>query len=345
VLGARDYARTVRRLTPARLATAGLVLLVVVAAVLWVTPSSSYIFLPDEAHPVEPLVTVEGGEAPKDGGGIYFVDVFVRKATLLERIFPGLHDGSTIVPASAVRPPGVSDTARRKADLRAMSRSQEVAAAVALRALGYDVEARPTGALIDQVFTGAPAAGRLRPGDVVISVDGRPVRTREGLRRELTRKPARSAVRLGVRRGSELREIRLRTAAHPATGRPVIGVFVEQAADVMLPLDVKIDSGEIGGPSAGLPFALDILEELGRDVDRGHRIAATGEIELDGRVESIGGIRQKTIGVKRAGVEIFLVPAGDNAREAARYADGLRIIPVRNFQQALRALATLRRRA
>jgi PDZ domain-containing protein len=335
----------VRRVTPARLATAGLVLLVVIAAILWVTPSSSYIFLPDEAHPVEPLVSVEGGEAPKDGGGIYFVDVFVRKATLLERLFPSLHDGSTVVPASAVRPPGVTDTARRKADLRAMSRSQEVAAAVALRALGYDVEARPIGALVDQVIAGAPAAGRLHSGDVVVSVDGRRVRTQQDLRRELGRNPARSTVRLGVRRGAELREIRLRTAADPRTGHPVIGVFVEQAADVTLPLDVKIESGDIGGPSAGLPFALDIMEELGRDVDRGHRIAATGEIELDGRIEPIGGVRQKTIGVRRAGVNIFLVPAGDNAREAARYGDGLRIIPVRNFQQALRALATLRPKA
>jgi PDZ domain-containing protein len=334
----------VRRVTPARLATAGLVLLVIIGAILWITPSSSYIFLPDEARLVEPLVTVEGGKAPKDGGGIYFVDVFVRKATLLERLFPGLHDGSTVVPASAVRPPGISDAARRKADLRAMSRSQEVAAAVALRALGYDVRARPTGALIDQVVAGAPAAGRLQPGDVVVSVDGRRVRTRDDLRRELGSKPPGSAVRLGFRRGSGFRAVRLRTAAEPRTGHPVIGVFVEQAADVTLPLDVKIESGDIGGPSAGLPFALDIMEELGRDVDRGHRIAATGEIEFDGRVEPIGGVRQKTIGVKRAGVNIFLVPAGENAREAAKYGDGLRIIPVRNFQQALRALATLRPR-
>jgi PDZ domain-containing protein len=331
-------------MTPARLATAGVVLFAIVAAILWVTPSGSYIFLPDEAHPVEPLVSVEGGGPSKDGGGIYFVDVFVRKATLLERLFPGLHDGSTLVPASAVRPPGVSDDARRKADLSAMSRSHQVAAAVALRALGYDVKARPTGALVEQVVPRAPAAGRLHPGDVIVTVDGHPVRTRDNLRSELGRKRAGSTVRLGVRRGSGLREIRLRTVADPGTGHPVIGVFVEQAADVKLPVDVKIDSGDIGGPSAGLPFALDIMEELGRDVDRGHRIAATGEIELDGRIEPIGGVRQKTIGVRRSGVDIFLVPAGDNAREAAKYADGLRIIPVRNFQQALRALATLRRK-
>ena len=334
-----------RRVTPARLATAGLVLIVVVGAILWVTPSSSYIFLPDEAHPVEPLVIVEGGKSPKDGGGIYFVDVFVRKATLLERLFPGLHDGSTLVPASAVRPPGVSDAARRKADLRAMSRSHEIAAAVALRTLGYDVEARPTGALVDHVAPDAPAARRLRAGDVIVSVDGRRIRTRDDLRARLTSRPAGTRFRIGVRRGDELMQIRVATVRDPTDGRPVIGVIVEQAADVELPVDVEIRSGDIGGPSAGLPFALDILEELGRDVDRGHRIAATGEIELDGRIEPIGGVRQKTIGVRRAGVDIFLVPAGENAREAARYAEGLRIIPVRNFQQALRALATLRRAA
>ena len=334
-----------RRVTPARLATAGLFLFVIVAAVLWVTPSSSYIFLPDKAHAVEPLVEVEGGKAPEDGGGIYFVDVFVRKATLLERILPGLHEGSTVVPASAVLPPGISDAARRKADLRAMSRSHEIAAAVALRSLGYDVEARPTGALIDQVFAGAPAAGRLRPGDVVVSIDGRQIRTSAELRERLTSRPAGTTFRLGVRRGSALQQIRVETTLDPSTRRPVIGVAVEQAATVELPIDVEIRSGDVGGPSAGLPFALDILEELGRDVDRGHRVAATGEIELDGRIEPIGGVRQKTIGVKRAGVDIFLVPAGENAREATRNGEGLRIIPVRNFQQALRALATLPRRS
>ena len=330
-----------RRLTPSRLALAGCGLLAAVGVALWVTPSGSYIFLPDKAHRVEPLVDVEGGKPPKDGGGIYFVDVFVRKATVLEKLFPGLHDGSTVVPASAVRPPGISDSARRRADLHAMSRSHTIAAAVALRTLGYRVVSRPSGALIVHVVPGAPAAGKLRPGDVVVRVDGRPVRTPADLRRELGRGPPGTRVRLGVRRGSALREIALATAADPSDRRPVIGVIVEQEADVRLPIDVEIRSGDIGGPSAGLPFALDILEELGRDVDRGHRIAATGEIELDGRIEPIGGIRQKTIGVKRAGVDIFLVPAGDNAREAIRYADGLRIIPVRNFQQALRALATL----
>jgi PDZ domain-containing protein len=243
-----------------------------------------------------------------------------------------------------VQPPGVSEKARRKEDLREMARSQEVAAAVALRALGYDVVARPVGVLIDQVVAGAPAAGRLQPTDVVVSVDGRTVRTPAQLRAALARRPPRSLVRLGVRRGSSVVQIRLRTARDPNDRtRPVIGVFVDQAADVHLPISVEIDAGRVGGPSAGLAFALDVMEELGRDVDRGRRIAATGEIGFDGSVRAIGGVRQKTIGVRKAGIRVFLVPAGDNAAEARRYADGVRIVPVRNFQQALRALATLPR--
>src|SRR5207249_1519878 len=107
------------------------------------------------------------------------------------------------------------------------------------------------------------------------------------------------------------------------------------------PVPVTIDAGGVGGPSAGLAFALEVMEKLGRDVDHGHRVAATGAIELDGTIDEIGGIKQKTIGARRADVDVFLVPAGDNANEARRHADGLRIVPVKNFRQALHALATL----
>jgi Lon-like protease len=332
----------VRRLTPARLAAAGLLLLVVVALILWVAPSDSYIFLPDRAHPVAPLVSVPGSKQPRDGGGIYFVDVFVRKASWFERLFPSVREGATIVPTSVVRPPGVSEKARRTEDLRSMSRSQEIAAAVALRALGYKVAAQPTGVLVDDVARDAPAAGKLQPTDVIVSVNGRRVRTPKELRAVLGGRPVGTTFHLAVRRGGSLAEVAVRTIADPRQGgRPILGIFPGQAATVRLPLNVKIDAGDVGGPSAGLAFALDILEELGRDVDHGRRIAATGEIGLDGSVGAIGGVEQKTIGVRRAGIHVFLVPAGDNAAEARRYADGVRIVPVQNFQQALRALATL----
>ena len=331
-----------KRLTPARLAAAGLLLLAVVALVLWLAPSDSYIFLPDRAHPVAPLVRVAGGKPPRDGGGIYYVDVFVRKASWLERLFPSIREGATIVPSSVIQAPGVSQKAQHTEDLRAMSRSQEIAAAVALRALGYKVVAQSTGVLIEDVARDAPAAGKLFPTDVILSVDSRRVRTAKELRAILGSRPVGTTFRIVVRRGSGLTKMSVKTIADPSqAGRPILGIFAGQAASVRLPVNVRIDAGDVGGPSAGLAFALDILEQLGRDVDHGHRVAATGEIELDGTVGPIGGVEQKTIGVRRAGIHVFLVPAGENAAEARRYAHGLRIVPVKTFQQALRALATL----
>jgi PDZ domain-containing protein len=332
----------VTRATPARLGGLGLLLLAIVAVALWVLPSDSYIFLPDRAHPVDPLVRIAGRKPVRDKGGIYFVDVFVRKASWLERLFPSIRDGATIVPASAVVPPGTSEKAREREDRQAMTRSQDIAAAVALRAAGYRVAARPTGVLIDQIVAGAPAEKKLEAGDVILKVNGRPTRTPAALRTAISSHPAGTSLRIVVRRGSGLATVQLRSAADPqARGRPVIGVIVTQNAQIKLPLSVTINAGNVGGPSAGLAFALDVLEQLGRNVDHGQRIAATGEIELDGSVQPIGGVRQKTIGVRKTGIHVFLVPAGENAAEARRYADGLRIVPVKSFQQALRVLATL----
>ena len=146
-----------------------------------------------------------------------------------------------------------------------------------------------------------------------------------------------------MRRGDEVSDVTVRTVADPQDpSRAVIGIFVDQDAKIDLPIDVDIDLGRVGGPSAGLPFALEIARQLGRNVTHGCRIAATGALGLDGTVLPIGGVKQKTIGAHRADVDFFLVPAGENASDARKNADGLRIIPVESFQQALRKLTTSR---
>ena len=122
--------------------------------------------------------------------------------------------------------------------------------------------------------------------------------------------------------------------------KAIIGILVDQDARIELPFDVDIDLGRVGGPSAGLPFALEIARQLGRDVTGGCRIAATGALALDGTVIPIGGIKQKTIGARRADVDYFLVPEGENAEDAGENAGDLEILPVESFQQALRLLTT-----
>ncbi len=316
-------------------------LLLATAAVLWLWPSNEFLLLPDSARPVAPLVSVEGGKDPSGPGGIYYDAVVIRRAKLFEQLFPSIHDGATLVPERQINPPGASDRQRRTEDLREMARSQDIAGAVALKYLGYDVTLRAIGALISEVVEGSPAAkAGLQPTDVIVGVDGTTVRTTADLRRLISKHKPGERVRLTVRSGSGLRQVRVGTIAGDQ-GRPLIGILVDQATQVKLPIAVRIDAGSIGGPSAGLAFALDVLEELGHDVDRGYRVAATGELEPDGSVIPIGGVKQKAIGVRRAKVDVFLVPAGDNAKEARKYAGGVRVIAVESFRQALQALATL----
>jgi Lon-like protease len=318
-------------------------LLLLVAGILYVSPSNEYIFLPDEAHALAPLVRVQGEKPDRDGGGIYYVAVDVRKASLLEKLAPGLHDGATLVPENQVVPEGVDARTRRRTELQEMARSQKYAAAVALRQLGYKVKVEPRGALIESIAQGYPADGKLFPDDVIVAVGDEPVRSASDLTRLLGMRKPGDVVPLRVRRGKNTVDVRLRTVKNPREpGRPFLGVIVVDDADVMLPINVNIDLGSVGGPSAGLAFALDLAEELGKDVDHGLKVAATGEILLDGSVREVGGLKQKTIAARKSGMDVFLVPV-ENAAEARRYADGLRIVPVDSFQQALQKLATIAR--
>jgi Lon-like protease len=332
----------VRRIPwPAWVAGAGIALLIVAAA-LYIIPSDRYIFLPDDARPLDPRVEVEGERPDPNGGGIHYVAVDVRKASLLEKAFPGLYEGATLEPVSNVLAEGQDERARRRCELQAMRRSQEYATAVALRALEYRVPTRRLGVAVEGTFPGYPASGELRQCDWIRAVDGRPVRSSDDVTRLLSQKRPGERVRLRIERDDREQTVVLRAGRDPRRRtRAFIGVSVADVFDVIrFPIDVKIDLGQVGGPSAGLAFALEVMEELGRGVDRGYELAASGEIFLDGSVAAVGGIKQKTIGARRSGMDVFVVP-GDNAAEARRYADGLRIVPVDSFQQALRALATL----
>ncbi|HEX4521240.1 MAG TPA: S16 family serine protease [Gaiellaceae bacterium] len=329
-----------RVLTPTVALTVGAILLLCVIG-LELTDSNEYIFLPDQAHPVAPLVSVAGSHPQTGPGGIYFVDVIVRKATMLEKLFGGLHSGSTLVPADEVVPTGVSSSEENQVDVSEMQTSQQVAAAVALRALGKKVTTTANGALVAEIEPGFPASSKLRLTDLITAIDGTPVRSPVDVTGVMSGRPIGTTFHFTVKRAGKTQVVPITTvAAGKGSKRGVVGVILEPDEQIHLPIRVSIDSHGVSGPSAGLAFALDVMQSLGRNVDRGHKIAATGEIALDGTVGPIGGIKQKTIGAREAGVDVFLVPKA-NAATARKYAHGLRIIPVKNFQQALQDLATL----
>jgi len=325
-------------LSPGRVAATGGLLLLIAVIILWIAPANGYqLQLVDQAHPVAPLVHIKSKRAAEPGA-IYFVDVRERQARLIERLLPWARaDGSSLVPS-----PPISSSLDRRLGQVEMLDSQKIAPYVALKLLGYDVSERNVGVSVLQVEAGAPAAKVLRPNDVILAVDGQPVKTIADLHGVLASKHPGDRLTIRFRRGKTVRDATVTTAAAATDPKQaILGIFASDNLEVHLPVRVTIDSQGIGGPSAGLAFALEILKELGRNVAHGRKIAATGELSLDGRVLPIGGVKQKTLGARRAHVDAFLVPAGENAREARRYADGLRIIPVENVQQALRALATL----
>jgi Lon-like protease len=331
-----------RLFRPLNLAVAGLVALIVAVVVLLTTSSNEYLLVPDQAHPLAGIVDVPGATPPDNKGGIYYVDVFERKASLLERLFPSLRKNSTLVQHDELTPPGVTDQQRLQADQLDMKLSQQVATAVALHALGYRVRIRENGVRVALVYGQTHAAGTLRPGDVIVTADHKPVRSTTDLHEIIARHQVGDVVAITFVRNGVTHTAKIKTSADPFDDtRPIIGFQPQPALKLTVPFQIKFDLGDVGGPSAGLAFALQILEERGRDVDHGYKVAATGVIAPDGSVGPIGGVKQKTIGARESHVDVFLVPAGDNYQEARKYAHGLRLIPVKTFQQALRALATL----
>jgi Lon-like protease len=304
-------------------------------------PSDHYIVLPDRARPTDPLVDIPGEEAgPVGDAGIYMVDVRVGRASLFERLFPGLREGAELLPEHVINPEGVSDTQRRRSSLNEMSRSQLVAITVALRQLGREVDIEAIGAEVVLVQPDAPADGELEVGDVIVAAEGEDVTSTSDLQGAMSDLSPGDEASLTVERGEgEQIELTLATrASNQEPERAVVGVQVQDAEDFQFPVDIEIDAGSIGGPSAGLAFALNIVDELGDDVDGGRTIVATGELTLEGDVLPIGGVKQKVIGAHEAGADVFLVP-DRNAADAREAADGLEIVAISDFDEALSALA------
>jgi PDZ domain-containing protein len=243
-----------------------------------------------------------------------------------------LSPNEAVVPQQELFPPGQTQREVIKQDTLQMVDSQQTAQAAAFCQLGIKFTTIDT---VASTIKGLPAAGRLHRGEVITAVDGKAVTCRHSAASIIQARPAGHQVTLTISRGGTSRTVRLRTASFQ--GQPVIGVHV--AESFKFPFKVKINIGNVGGPSAGLMFALAIIDKLTpANLTGGKFIAGTGEIEVNGAVGPIGGIQQKMAAARAAGATVFLAPAGNCPDTAGAVPSGLRVVKVSTLRGAIAAL-------
>ena len=344
---------------------AGAVLALVLAAVVAARiPLNEYALTPGNATPVTPLVSVHGVATARHPGTIYLTDVYLQQLNALSWVTLHLSSHVQFVPADALTPPGVPTSELAAQGYLQMRDAQLAAEVEAFRTVGWRVPAARVGATLTGVVVPSPASrAGLAVGDVVTAVGGRPVLDACGLVAALHGLAPGSVVRLGVRRvrisptgvlsWRPARRVRVRTTAPPAgvassgcpgvsgPDRSFLGVALEDDVAYHLPARVRIDTANIGGPSAGLAMTLALVDLLSRhSITGGRDVAATGTMAVGGAVGPVGGVAEKAVAVERAGARVFIVPRSEMGA-AHSGAPGLRVLGVTTLAQALADLRSL----
>lgn len=303
-------------------------------------------FRPGSARPTAPLIQVgDDVESHRPASTIAFTTVSLRRSTFASYVFAWFDDDIEVVEEAAIlgdRTPQEN----RQFNLQLMDTSKREAIRVALTRLGHEVPVTIDGVVVVGVQEGSAADGRLTPGETVVAIDGEPLDDIGDVTRIMGDKPPGTTVRLEVeppqRRGNESVEIEL-GAAPDDPDQGFIGIRLEpRSPSYDFPFEIEIQSGDVGGPSAGLAFTLAVLDVLTPgELTGGLQVAATGTIGAEGEVGPVGGVRQKTATVIDDGYDVFLVPREEADEAADRAGDALTVVPVGTLDEALDALASL----
>lgn len=332
--------------------SAGFLGVVVVAAVIGgLLLKVPYVALvPGSAKDTEPLLAISGVEEYPSDGELLFTTVRVRQhPNLWEYLWLKADDDATVLPEEDILGDR-SPEENREFNLSMMNDSKRIAVAVALQELGYDA-VKTDAVVVQQLVPDAPAEAVLLLGDSILAIDGQSTTNTVALVDILSGRKPGDEVELSVQRfgESDVRDITVVLAANP--DRPEDGFLGIQPADRPQYVNdfgftVEIDSGSVGGPSAGLAFTLAVLDQLTEgELTGGAQVAVTGTIGALGNVGPVGGVLQKTAAVRKLGADVFIIPAGLNDAELeaiqSRAGDDLQVIPVRTLKEALDALAGL----
>jgi PDZ domain-containing protein len=326
------------------------VLLVVLVSVATLLPVPYVALLPgpttDTLGTVEgkPLIRIEGVRTYEPKGHLNLTTVKVRggpgQRFDLVTAFRGWLDSTVaVVPQETVFPPGSTVEQVEERNAEEMELSQQSATTAALRQLGYEVTSRVA---VGAVVEGAPALGKLKAGDTILAVDGQPISTPEQVGKLIRAHQPGEKVAITVERDGKRLELSVPTRASAEDpSAAVVGIVPREVAKY--PFEVEIQLKDVGGPSAGLMFALGIIDRLNvEDITGGAFVAGTGTIDDAGKVGPIGGIQQKLVAARDAGATVFLTPAANCSDAAAATPDGLRLVRVDDLGGALSALDSLR---
>ena len=289
----------------------------------------------------QPLITIPGHKTYPTSGNLNMVTVSYQggpgaNLNIFQALRAWLDPSEAVVPASELFPPGQTAQQTQAQDTEQMAGSQETATAAALTALHIPYQ---TQVEVAATVPGMPAGKVLKAGDLIEAVDGKRVTGQSRLTSLITSHPAGSLLRLTVLRDGKTLQLEVRSTE--SGGTPVIGVQVQE--QYKFPFTVKFSVGDIGGPSAGMMFALGIVDKLtSMNLTGGKFIAGTGEITPSGQVGPIGGIQQKMLGARDAGATVFLTPSANCADTAGAVPAGLRIVKVSTLSQAITDLEALK---
>src|SRR5580700_10547075 len=294
----------------------------------------------------QPLITISGHATYPTAGHLNMVTVGYRggpgaSINIFSALAAWLNPHEAVVPESELFPSGQTQQQAQQADTQQMTGSQQDATAAALTELHIPYQVQM---VVVQPEAGFPAAGVLKPGDVITRVDGtavttNPVTGQTNLTSLIAAHPAGTTLTLTILRNGRSQTVRVGT--RESGGHPVMGVQV--GGQFTFPFTVRFSVGDIGGPSAGMMFALGIIDKLTTmDLTGGKFIAGTGEITASGQVQAIGGIQQKMVGARNAGATYFLTPASNCSDTKGAVPSGLHLIKVSTLSQAVTYLEDIK---
>lgn len=329
------------------IAAGGLLVGAGLAAFLWFVPLPYFALWPGPVEEVSDLVRVDGGPTVYDlNGDLYMLTVTLQEVNAFELAQGWLDPEVDLVALEAIRPEGVSPEEHREANLRSMDRSKETAIEVALRYVGMPVAYTGEGVLVRSVVIGGPADGLLEVGDVIVEIGRKRVSVLDEGIDAIRANEIGDTIPVTVERDGERIRMEITLAEHTTDrGRPMVGFAPEtHNPSLDLPFEIEIETHGTGGPSAGVMYALTLIDLLTEeDLTGGAIVAGTGTLSADGEVGPIGGVRQKVVAAQKAGARYVLVPAPNFADAVTVKREGVEIFAVSSIGEAVAVLEGITR--